>query len=107
MPPLILKGIVTKAGFMQKTATVTVTRMVEHPHAHKVIASSKKYLVHDPRNGVKCSPLLISLLMSFPELKTGDECNIQNCPPVSARKRFKLLSVVKKARSSGTPAAVG
>ncbi|CUA69792.1 hypothetical protein RSOLAG22IIIB_08711 [Rhizoctonia solani] len=90
MPPLILKGIVTKAGFMQKTATVTVTRMVEHPHAHKVIASSKKYLVHDPRN----------------ELKTGDECNIQNCPPVSARKRFKLLSIVKKARSSG-PVAVG
>ncbi|KAL5640478.1 hypothetical protein ACGC1H_007657 [Rhizoctonia solani] len=88
MPPLILKGIVTKAGLMEKTVTVTVTRMVEHPRTHKVIASSKKYLTHDPKN----------------ELKQDDECLIQNCPPVSARKRFALLSIVKKARSSGTAA---
>ncbi|EUC56519.1 30S ribosomal protein S17 [Rhizoctonia solani AG-3 Rhs1AP] len=87
MPPMILKGIVTKAGFMAKTATVTVTRMVEHPRTHKVIASSKKYLTHDPKN----------------ELKKDDECLIQNCPPVSARKRFALLSIVKKARSSDQP----
>ncbi|CAE6432784.1 unnamed protein product [Rhizoctonia solani] len=84
MPPMILKGVVTKVGVMNKTATVTVTRMVEHPRVHKAIASSKKYLTHDPKN----------------ELRLDDQCLIQNCPPVSARKRFTLLSIIKRARTS-------
>ncbi|CEL59083.1 30S ribosomal protein S17 OS=Thermus thermophilus (strain HB8 / ATCC 27634 / DSM 579) GN=rpsQ PE=1 SV=3 [Rhizoctonia solani AG-1 IB] len=90
MPPLILKGVVTKAGVMRKTVTVTVTRMVEHPRTHKAIASSKKYLTHDPKD----------------ELRLNDECLIQNCPPVSARKKFSLLSIVKRARTSDTATKV-
>ncbi|KAJ1302932.1 hypothetical protein OPQ81_003230 [Rhizoctonia solani] len=74
MPPLILKGVVTKAGVMNKTVTVTVTRMVEHPRTHKVIASSKKYLTHDPKN----------------ELKVDDECLIQNCPPTLSLRPLAL-----------------
>ncbi|KAH7339103.1 hypothetical protein B0J17DRAFT_659836 [Rhizoctonia solani] len=91
MPPMILKGVVTKAGVMNKTVTVTVTRMVEHPRTHKAIASSKKYLTHDPKN----------------QLSVDDECLIQNCPPVSARKRFSLLSIVKRARTSESAAMGG
>ncbi|QRV90515.1 ribosomal protein S17 [Ceratobasidium sp. AG-Ba] len=84
MPPLALTGIVTKAGYMKKTVTVTVTRYVEHPLAHKRIARSKKYLTHDPQE----------------RLKEGDKCIIRNCPPVSARKRFVLESIIRPSASS-------
>ncbi|KAG8703003.1 hypothetical protein FRC08_003125 [Ceratobasidium sp. 394] len=79
MPPLSLTGIVTKAGYMKKTVTVTVTRYIEHPKTHKLIARSKKYLTHDPQN----------------RLKEGDKCIIRNCPPVSARKHFAFESIIK------------
>jgi hypothetical protein len=36
MPPMTLKGIVTKVGVMQKTATVTVSRWVIHKQTGKV-----------------------------------------------------------------------
>ena len=36
MPPMAFNGIVTKAGFMQKTATVTVSRWVMHKLTGKV-----------------------------------------------------------------------
>ncbi|KAG8736774.1 hypothetical protein FRC10_008955 [Ceratobasidium sp. 414] len=78
MPPLSLTGVVTKAGYMKKTATVTVTRYLEHPLTHKSVVRTKKYLTHDPKD----------------ELKEGDKCVIQNCPPVSARKRFTLKSII-------------
>ncbi|KAL5534923.1 hypothetical protein ACEPAF_3013 [Sanghuangporus sanghuang] len=78
MAPLLLQGIVTKVGFMNKTATVTVSRWVTHPRTQKRLERSKKYLTHDPNN----------------ELRMADEVTIQNCPPVSARKRFRLYKVL-------------
>ncbi|KAH8831239.1 hypothetical protein DL96DRAFT_1414346, partial [Flagelloscypha sp. PMI_526] len=78
MPPLSLLGTVTKVGFMKKTATVTVARRIPHPRTGKVIERTKKYLVHDPAN----------------VLRHEDRVVIQNCPPVSARKRFKLHKVM-------------
>lgn len=36
MPPLQLTGIVTKAGYMNKTVTVTVQRWIEHSKTGKV-----------------------------------------------------------------------
>lgn len=36
MPPLVLRGVVTKAGYMNKTATVTVSRFATHPRTLKV-----------------------------------------------------------------------
>jgi small subunit ribosomal protein S17 len=36
MPPMVLKGVVTKAGFMNKTVTVTVTRFMYHKLTGKV-----------------------------------------------------------------------
>ncbi|TFK77214.1 nucleic acid-binding protein, partial [Pluteus cervinus] len=79
MPPMGFKGIVTKAGFMDKTATVTVSRWVIHQLTGKRIERSKKYLVHDEKN----------------KLLKDDIVVIRNCPPVSARKRFKLERVLK------------
>ena len=40
MPPMAFVGTVTKVGFMNKTATVTVTRWVVHPKTGKVRLSS-------------------------------------------------------------------
>ena len=66
MPPMAFNGIVTKAGVMNKTVTVTVSRQIIHKLTGKVrpyrtlnlkpdprvqqIERSKKYLVHDEFN---------------------------------------------------------
>ena len=69
MPPMSFVGVVTKAGFMNKTATVTVSRWVIDKRTGKVggdrsnilprappynlfqrISRDKKFLVHDERN---------------------------------------------------------
>lgn len=83
MPPFILTGLVTKSGFMQKTATVTVSRFMYHPKTHKRIERSKKYLAHDPEN----------------VMKTGDTVTIRLCRPLSARKRFVLNEIIKSPES--------
>jgi len=36
MPPMAFNGVVSKAGFMKKTATVTVSRWVIHKLTGKV-----------------------------------------------------------------------
>lgn len=40
MPPMTLKGIVTKVGAMKKTATVTVSRWVIHKQTGKACTTS-------------------------------------------------------------------
>jgi len=79
MPPMAFKGLVTKAGFMNKTATVTVSRWVIHKPTGKRIERSKKYLTHDEEN----------------KLRKDDIVIIRNCPPVSKLKRFKLETVLE------------
>ncbi|KAF8647954.1 hypothetical protein AX16_006486 [Volvariella volvacea WC 439] len=79
MPPMGFKGIVTKAGFMNKTATVTVSRWVIHQVTGKRIERSKKYLVHDEKNALRKDDLVV----------------IRNCPPISARKRFRLERILQ------------
>ncbi|OAX44362.1 nucleic acid-binding protein [Rhizopogon vinicolor AM-OR11-026] len=79
MPPMALTGIVTKVGCMNKTATVTVSRYVIHKITGKRIERSKKILTHDERN----------------VLRLNDTALIRNCPPISARKRFKLEKILK------------
>ncbi|KAK2461668.1 hypothetical protein APHAL10511_006131 [Amanita phalloides] len=79
MPPMAFQGLVTKAGFMNKTATVSVSRWVFHRITGKRIERTKKYLVHDESN----------------ELRKDDLVIIRNCPPVSALKRFKLEKTLK------------
>ncbi|KAG8927557.1 hypothetical protein FRC02_008065 [Tulasnella sp. 418] len=85
MPPMSFIGLVTSAGKMSKTATVTVTRKIEHPVTRKLIERSKKYLTHDPEE----------------VLRINDKVLIRNCPPVSARKRFKLEKIVSRPKAIG------
>jgi ribosomal protein S17 len=79
MPPMAFNGIVTKAGFMKKTATVTVSRQIIHKLTGKQIERSKKYLVHDEHNVLRQHDIVV----------------IRNCPPISAMKRFKLEKILK------------
>ncbi|KAG6336123.1 hypothetical protein ID866_2961 [Astraeus odoratus] len=78
MPPPAFTGIVTKVGCMNKTATVTVSRYVIHKITGKRIERSTKILTHDEQN----------------KLRLNDRVIIRNCPPISARKRFKLEKII-------------
>ena len=74
----VIQGlVVAKSG--DKTASVLVERRVMHPRYHKFVKRFKKYLVHDEKN----------------ELKVGDTISAVECRPLSARKKFRLQSVLK------------
>lgn len=64
---------------MQKTAAVLVERLWQHPLYKKRVKRSKKYLAHD-KIGVK----------------EGDKVIIQECRPISKRKRFKIIKILNK-----------
>jgi small subunit ribosomal protein S17 len=72
-----LIGIVT-SDKMQKTVTVTVTRLIQHPLYKKTIKKRKKYLVHD----------------EYEKCKVGDVVKIIEARPLSRRKRWRLLEIL-------------
>lgn len=69
--------VVKKAG--DKTATILVERRVMHPRYRKFVKRFKKYLIHDEGN----------------VLNIGDTILAIECRPLSARKSFRLKSVLK------------
>ncbi|KAN0065500.1 hypothetical protein ACQY0O_001337 [Thecaphora frezii] len=75
-----ITGIVTKAGVMAKTVTMTVEKRLVHPKLLKTFVRHKKYLVHDENS----------------TLSVGDKIVAQACRPLSARKRFTFLERVGK-----------
>lgn len=72
------QGVVV-SNSMEKTAVVLVKRTTKHPLYKKTIKLSKKFLFHDQENS--CN--------------VGDLVRIVECKPVSRRKRWRLLNVVK------------
>ena len=76
----ILTGEVvsTKAD---KTVSVSVERMFQHPVYKKIVRKKKKYLVHDEHN--KCKP--------------GDVVRIKLVRPISKKKHWLLLDIVSTA----------
>ncbi|KAJ7630818.1 hypothetical protein FB45DRAFT_916629 [Roridomyces roridus] len=79
MPPLALRGVVARAGFMDKTVTVLVSRWSVHKVTGKRIERTKKYLTHDEGN----------------KLRQDDIVLIRNCPPISKLKRFRLETIFR------------
>ncbi len=73
-----LTGLVISAKFEQG-AIVMVETSFRHPLYSKLVRRSKKYLV---QNDVKAV--------------SGDNVEIQETKPLSARKRFTITKVVKK-----------
>ncbi len=64
-----------------KTVTVSVETLVRHPLYKKRVRRSKRFMVHDERN----------------EARVGDTVRIVETRPISARKRWRLASIVSRA----------
>lgn len=77
---IILTGEVvsTKA---EKTVSVYVERIFQHPIYKKIVRRKKKYLVHDEHN--KC--------------KSGDIVRIRLVRPISKKKRWLLVDILSTA----------
>jgi small subunit ribosomal protein S17 len=73
-------GIITSAA-MQKTVTVAVDRLVQHPLYKKTMRKTSRFLAHD-ENG---------------SCKVGDRVRIVETRPLSARKRWRVVEVLVKA----------
>ncbi|MDD3853494.1 MAG: 30S ribosomal protein S17 [Syntrophomonadaceae bacterium] len=68
---------------MEKTITVSVETVKQHPLYKKTIKTSKKYKVHDENN----------------EAKTGDIVKIIETRPLSKDKRWRLIEIIRKAKT--------
>lgn len=79
MPKKILRGTVI-SDKMDKTVTVSVERIFQHPLYKKTIKTRKKYKAHDEEN--KC--------------RVGDVVEIIESRPISKTKRWKVLRIVKE-----------
>ena len=78
-----LQGVVV-SDKMDKTIVVEVETHKRHPKYAKRIKYSNKYYAHDEKN----------------EAKVGDVVTIMGCRPLSATKRFRLVSIDKKHQES-------
>ena len=66
---------------MQKTIVVKVENRYSHPMYSKTLSKTKKYLAHD-------------------ELETcniGDQVFLEECRPLSKKKRWKLIQIISKS----------
>ncbi len=68
---------------MNKTITVRVETVKQHPLYKKTIKTSKKYKAHDEDNTAK----------------TGDVVKIMETRPLSKDKRWKLIEIIHRAET--------
>ena len=73
-------GIVV-SNKMQKTAVIKVENRYPHPIYSKTVTKSKKYLAHD----------------ELEECNIGDQVLVEECRPLSKRKRWKLIKIISKS----------
>jgi small subunit ribosomal protein S17 len=66
---------------MQKTIVVKIENRYPHPIYSKIMTKTKKYLVHDEMG--KCN--------------IGDQVLVEECRPLSRRKRWKLTKIISKS----------
>jgi small subunit ribosomal protein S17 len=86
MPRRVLQGVVV-SDKMDKTVTVRVERKYMHPVYKKYLRMTDKYAAHDENNA----------------FKTGDQVEIEECRPLSKRKKWTVIS---KPTGEGRPARV-
>lgn len=65
----------------EKSVVVRVDRRVMHPRYHKYVGRSRKLMAHDERT----------------ECGIGDLVEVVQCRPLSARKRWRIVKVIRKA----------
>ena len=66
---------------MQKTIVVEIENRYPHPIYSKIMTKTKKYLVHDEMD----------------EYDIGDQVLVEECRPLSRRKRWKLRKIISKS----------
>ena len=66
---------------MLKTIVIKVENRYPHPIYSKTMIKTKKYLAHD----------------EFEESNIGDQVLVQECRPLSKRKRWKLIKIISKS----------
>lgn len=76
---LVGKVVSTK---MQKSIVVLVERKFRHPMYGKFVKKSKRYLAHDEKE----------------ECNEGDWVQLMECRPLSARKRWRMSSIIERAK---------
>jgi len=79
--PRVVSGKVTSSK-RDKSITVLVERREQHPLYGKFIRRSTKLHAHDESN----------------ECNEGDLVRIQECPPISKQKHWKLVEVLTAAK---------
>lgn len=85
-----LRRTKTKTGVvvgnkMDKTASISVDRLILEPRFKKYVKRSKKFLAHDEKN----------------ECEVGDIVRIRETRPFSKRKSWKVIDIIKKAVGKG------
>lgn len=73
---VIMKGVVL-SNKTDKTVTVNVERIFQHPVYKKIVKKGKKYLAHDEKN--RCKP--------------GDVVKIKLIRPISKRKKWLVIDI--------------
>lgn len=66
---------------MQKTIVVKIENRYSHPIYSKTLVKTKKYLAHN----------------ELEDCNIGDQVLIQECRPLSKRKRWKLIKILSKS----------
>ena len=66
---------------MDKTIVVKVENRYPHPIYSKTMVKTKKYLAHDEHD----------------QCNIGDQVLLQECRPLSRKKRWKLVKVISKS----------
>jgi small subunit ribosomal protein S17 len=66
---------------MDKTVVIKVENRYPHPIYGKTVVKTRKYLVHDENS----------------ECNIGDQILVQECRPLSRRKRWTLAKVLSKS----------
>lgn len=67
---------------MDKTVVVAVQRLVKHPLYGRIIKLTKKFKAHDELN----------------ECKVGDKVKLMETRPLSKDKRWRVVSIIEKAK---------
>lgn len=66
---------------MQKTIVVKIENRYSHSMYSKTLVKTKKYLAHDEQE--RCN--------------IGDQVLLQECRPLSRKKRWKLIEIISKS----------
>jgi small subunit ribosomal protein S17 len=80
MPVKEKLGVVV-SNKMQKTIVVKIENRYPHPIYSKTMLKTKKYLAHD----------------ELEECSIGDKVLVQECRPLSKRKRWKVVKIISKS----------